>query len=81
MEISMLAESAMTPGTERQSLQGGERLRTWAGHGSGAPCNGCGGSIQEHEIEYEVEMPRGNDVPTLHFHFACYRSWTGRGIR
>ncbi|HEY3786455.1 MAG TPA: hypothetical protein VGL55_14360 [Steroidobacteraceae bacterium] len=71
----------MTTGTERQPLQSEERLRTWAGHGNGALCNGCGGSIQEHEIEYEVEMPQGSDVPTLHFHFACYRTWTGRGAR
>jgi hypothetical protein len=68
-------------------------LRTWAGHGSGATCNGCGGTIQPHEIEYEIELPvsgRGatnaeplryqadSDGKSLRFHFACYRSWTGR---
>lgn len=58
-----------------------EPLRTWAGHGSGAICNGCGVAIQAQEIEYEIEMPAGSDVPTLHFHFACYRRWTGRGNR
>jgi hypothetical protein len=55
-------------------------LRTWAGHGTGATCNGCGGSIEPHQIEYEIEMPQGSDAASLHFHFACYRDWTGRGI-
>lgn len=58
-----------------------EPLRTWAGQGSGAVCNGCGGNIGAHEIEYEIEMPAGNAVPSLHFHFVCYRNWTGRGMR
>jgi hypothetical protein len=56
-------------------------LRTWAGHGTGATCNGCGGSIEPHQIEYEIEMPRGSDAASLHFHFVCYRDWTARGIR
>jgi hypothetical protein len=55
-----------------------EPLRTWAGHGTGVVCNGCGEPIQAHEIEYEVEMPPGSDAPVLNFHLACYRSWTGR---
>jgi hypothetical protein len=58
-----------------------EPLRTWAGHGTGAVCNGCALTIQSHEIEYEIEMPRGGAAPTLHFHFVCYRNWTGRGVR
>ena len=81
METSMLAESGTTTGAERQPLQNEERLRTWAGYGSGALCNGCGRAVQEHEIEYEVEMPRGSEVATLHFHFACYRTWSARGVR
>jgi hypothetical protein len=56
-------------------------LRTWAGHGTGATCNGCGGAIQAHEIEYEIEQPAGSDVRSLHFHFVCYKSWTDRRIR
>jgi hypothetical protein len=56
-------------------------LRTWAGAGTGTTCNRCGGSIEPHQIEYEIEMPQGSDAPSLHFHFACYRDWTGRGIR
>ena len=54
-------------------------LRTWAGHGTGAICNGCGGSIEPHQIEYEIEMPQGSDVSSLHFHFVCYRDWTTDG--
>jgi hypothetical protein len=56
-------------------------LRTWAGHGTGAICNGCGGSIEPHQIEYEIEMPQGSDAVSLHFHFVCYRDWTGRESR
>jgi hypothetical protein len=56
-------------------------LRTWAGQGTGAICNECGGSIEPHQIEYEIEMPHGSDTPSLHFHFVCYRDWTGRGMR
>ena len=63
------------------SLMPRRPLRTWAGHGTGAICNGCGGSIEPHQIEYEIEMPQGSDAPLLHFHFACYRDWTARGIR
>ena len=58
-----------------------ESLRTWAGHGTGVTCSGCGERIQAHEIEYEVEMPAGNEAPTLNFHLACYRSWAGRNNR
>lgn len=58
-----------------------EPLRTWAGHGTGATCSGCGEPVQAHEIEYEVEMPAGNGAPTLNFHLACYRNWAGRNNR
>ncbi|MGH8136818.1 MAG: hypothetical protein ACREVV_01305 [Steroidobacteraceae bacterium] len=77
----MRADSGTTQGVERQPSPYQEPLRTWAGHGSGATCNGCGDSIREHEIEYEIELPQGGSVPTLHFHFVCYRTWTGRGAR
>jgi hypothetical protein len=64
-------------------------LRTWAGHGTGATCHRCGESIQAHEIEYEIELPSVAEEhpvrfqarsfgPSLRFHFACYRKWTGR---
>jgi len=56
-------------------------LRTWAGHGTGAACNGCGATIEPHQIEYEIEMPQGSEAPSLHFHFDCYRGWTGRAVR
>ena len=61
-------------------------LRTWAGHGTGATCNECGGPIEPHQIEYEVEVPEDSDAPSavrgpLHFHFICYRDWTGRESR
>jgi hypothetical protein len=56
-------------------------LRTWAGHGTGATCDECSCVIQEHEVEFEIELPRSNSTPSLHFHFVCYRNWMGRGAR
>ena len=65
-------------------------LRTWAGRGTGATCHRCGGSIQPHEIEYEIELPvsgggprslryqPSSDGESLRFHFRCYKNWTGR---
>lgn len=61
-------------------------LRTWAGHGTGAQCNGCGEAIQSHDIEYEIELPTqdeqrplrfqpSNNGRSLHFHLGCYKNW------
>jgi len=58
-----------------------EPLRTWAGHGTGALCNGCGAVIRANEIEYEIELPPDSPRHSLHFHFVCYKNWTGRGAR
>jgi len=90
MSIPM-AETAMNDAIELHPMRFQEPLRTWAGHGTGAVCNGCGLKIQAHEIEYEIETRRDTPVmtpaselptvPTLHFHFVCYTRWTGRGIR
>jgi hypothetical protein len=52
--------------------------RTWAGHGTGVPCNSCGIPIGEKDIEYEVETQPGNPR-TLHFHFNCYQDWMAAG--
>lgn len=77
----MRTESGTTQDTEWKPSPYQQPLRTWAGHGSGATCNGCGDPIRAHEIEYEIELPLSSSVPTLHFHLGCYRSWTGRGVR
>jgi len=74
---SETAEKADSPLLRQQR----EPLRTWAGHGTGVTCNGCGEAIQANEIEYEVEMPAGSEAPTLNFHLACYRIWAGRNNR
>jgi hypothetical protein len=79
LRISETSENVDLPGRPGAAVP--RPLRTWAGHGTGATCNGCGGSIEPHQIEYEIEMPQGSDALSLHFHFACYRDWTGRGIR
>lgn len=62
-------------------IESSEPLRTWAGHGTGVICNGCGERIQAHEIEYEVEMPAGSTAATLNFHLGCYRSWAASNGR
>jgi len=81
METSLLRANTGPETVAQPLMPYREPLRTWAGHGTGAVCNGCGLAIQAHEIEYEIEMPRGGVAPTLHFHFVCYRNWTGRGVR
>ena len=78
MEPLLRTGSETTENVDVSLMPQREPLRTWAGHGTGVICNGCGESIQAHEIEYEVEMPPGSDVPALNFHLACYRTWTGR---
>jgi hypothetical protein len=82
METSVLRTASETTETvDVATIPRREQLRTWAGHGTGVTCNGCGEPIKTHEIEYEVELPPGSDVPGLNFHLACYRTWTGRGSR
>jgi hypothetical protein len=81
METSVRAGSETTEIVDVSPMPRRRPLRTWAGHGTGATCNGCGASIQAHEIEYEIELPAGGNQPSLHFHFDCYRNWTGRANR
>lgn len=78
MEMSLRTGSETAEKVDVSLMPQRETLRTWAGHGTGAMCNGCGETIQANEIEYEVEMPPGSDVQALNFHLACYRTWTGR---
>jgi hypothetical protein len=86
------SERVFSDATERGDvplMRNTRPLRTWAGHGSGATCSGCGQSIRPQEIEYEIELPAsgaerpqryqpGSDGKSLRFHFACYRNWTRR---
>ena len=81
METSVRTGSETSEKVDVSRMPQREPLRTWAGHGTGVVCNGCGEPIQAHEIEYEVEMPPGSDVRALNFHLACYRTWTGLGNR
>ena len=81
MEMSVRTGSETPEKVDSSLVRQREPLRTWAGHGTGVTCNGCGEPIKAHEIEYEVEMPAGSDAPSLNFHLLCYRNWTGRGSR
>ena len=81
MEMSVRTGSETTETVDSSLTQQREPLRTWAGHGTGAICNACGAPVQAHEIEYEIEMPEGSNMTSLHFHFVCYRSWTDRENR
>ncbi len=89
METSIEAGGELTGNIDVTPTPSRKPLRTWAGRGTGATCNGCGGSIQPHEIEYEIELPANggarvlryqpsSDAQSLRFHFGCYRNWTGR---
>jgi len=78
---TLLADNKPSQNGEPALMQYRAPMRTWAGHGSGALCNGCGCTIQEHEIEYEIELPPDDSASTLHFHFVCYRNWRGRAPR
>ena len=60
---------------ERRLLPYEEPVRTWAGHGTGAPCNACGLTVGVQDIEYEVELVTEGSVRTLRFHLKCYRVW------
>ncbi len=80
METLVRAVGGTTEAVDVPLTRHRQQLRTWAGNGTGATCNGCGSSIQEQEIEYEIELPPGTDAPTLHFHLDCYKTWTGRGV-
>jgi hypothetical protein len=78
MEMSVPGGSGAT---ESDVIPSRKPLRTWAGHGTGATCNGCGRSIHPPDIEYEIQLPAGSEERSLRFHFACYRTWMGRGTR
>ena len=81
MDMSLRTGSETAEEVEPSRVRQREPLRTWAGRGTGVICNGCGETIQAHEIEYEVEMPAGSDASTLNFHLACYRMWATRNGR
>jgi hypothetical protein len=76
---SETSENVDVRGRPSPLMQNPKLLRTWAGHGSGATCDGCGGLIGPDQIEYEIELPQGSETPSLYFHFGCYRNWTARG--
>lgn len=68
-------------GDELESRAAGAPGRTWAGHGSGGPCDRCGRVIGDEDIEYEVEIIRADQAQALHLHFDCYHAWMGEARR
>lgn len=50
-------------------------VRTWGGHGSGAPCELCGAAILTSEPEFEVQLELTPSAPSLRFHRACHAVW------
>ena len=81
MERTMRAGSETGGNADVSVLPYRKPLRTWAGHGTGATCNGCGEAIRADDIEYEVELPPGSNALPLHFHLECYRNWMRRDGR
>jgi hypothetical protein len=58
--------------------RGPQPNRAWAGRGSGALCDLCHQTIDEDQIEYEVELPETrNRILTLHLD--CYERWVVSG--
>lgn len=53
-------------------LPNAEPVKTWAGYGNGAACDGCELGIGAKEVEHEVELESGR---TLHLHVACAGLW------
>lgn len=52
--------------------------RTWGGPGVGAPCAICGASVEDHEVELEVEFTRRGDRTgrdRYHVHVRCMAAW------
>jgi hypothetical protein len=89
MDTSGRVEHDTTQKPDVPLMPGRKPLRTWAGHGTGAQCSGCGETIEPHEIEYEIELPAdggeqvfrfqpGGTGKSLHLHFACYKTWIKR---
>ena len=51
-------------------------LRAWAGRGSGTACRLCGGAIEAHQVEYELELePAAAERIVLYMHLECYQRW------
>jgi len=47
--------------------------KTWGGYGTGGLCALCAQSIQQTDVEYEVQDPQG--PCTYRFHFMCHAAW------
>ncbi len=56
-----------------QGLPRKEPKKVWGSRGDGQICAVCGGSIEDFEIQYELEFTEGE--PSLSVHGACYRHW------
>ena len=46
--------------------------KSWAGKGSGRPCDGCDQPITNADVEHEIEVPTGE---TVRFHKWCFAAW------
>ena len=56
-------------------------VRLYAGIGQGDYCDSCGGSIQNHETEYQLVFSSAAESSAstqrlLHMHFDCYLVWS-----
>jgi hypothetical protein len=74
MDVQRLPDADGSDG-ERIPVPFGIPRRTWAGRGSGGPCDLCHQIVQPHQVEYEVELVLGNLPRVLHLHFECYQEW------
>ena len=52
--------------------------RTWGGPGVGAPCAVCGVSVEQDQMEFEIQFTRDGDNPGLDkfpVHIRCFAAW------
>jgi hypothetical protein len=74
-------ENIATSDGSPQPLGYQKPLRTWASRGTGASCDLCGGRINPHEIEYQIELASDGVTRMLYMHFACHQRWASEGRR
>jgi hypothetical protein len=56
----------------RGLLPTGTPLKTFAGLGTGRPCDGCGRSVAPTDVEYELDFA---DDRTVRLHKECLAIW------
>jgi hypothetical protein len=66
----------------RQSLLPAQPARTvWAGPGTGERCSLCDRTIEEVEMEYELDAPAPRANGVVRLHRRCHTLWQSEVVR